>query len=149
MLKINDILSFHNLIHNYVSNYKINTTIVTNGYMLSEENLSLLEKANVNYYQITLDDELHNQTRMLADGSQTHNLILKNIENLRKIGFTKCIIRVNISENASNNLSFYRTIMHSPGKWNGGSGLMARRSALVERLMYNVIIDQDFSCFYR
>lgn len=56
--------------------------IITNGYLLTRETVSLLNKFKVQFYQITLDGNpsVHDSRRYLADGSPTFNTILMSTE---------------------------------------------------------------------
>lgn len=58
-------------------------TIVTNGYLLNDENASILSNSGIKISQITIDgvEEIHDQRRPLANGKGTFKAILKNIEN--------------------------------------------------------------------
>ena len=71
--------------------------IITNGYLLTRETVSLLNKFKVQFYQITLDGNpsVHDSRRYLADGSPTFNTILQNIITCYDI-LPKVSLRVNI-----------------------------------------------------
>lgn len=55
--------------------------IVTNGYLLNERNIALLERCRINQAQITLDgmEEVHDRTRHLAGGGKTFAHICGNL----------------------------------------------------------------------
>ena len=69
--------------------------IVTNGYLLTEENIRLLEKCKVNTAQVTLDGIglAHDATRYLRGGGPTFDRIVENLH--REIPF-KIHIRHNV-----------------------------------------------------
>ena len=68
--------------------------IITNGYLLTPENIRILEAAQVSSAQITLDGigAAHDATRHLADGGQSFERIAANLR--RPFSFT-----VNIRHN--------------------------------------------------
>lgn len=63
-------------------NYNLDTSIVTNGSLITEEVIENLIKYNCRYLQITLDgDEIsHNQTRAFKDGRNSFDILIKNIQ---------------------------------------------------------------------
>lgn len=63
-------------------NYTAN--MVTNGYLLNEQNSSLLESLKINNIQITLDGppKIHNQRRKLPNNEDTFFVILNNIKRI-------------------------------------------------------------------
>ena len=70
--------------------------IITNGYLLTQENADLLERCKVKKAQITLDGvgEAHDKTRHLAGGGGTFERITNNLRSV-KIGF-RVMIRHNV-----------------------------------------------------
>ncbi len=80
-------------------------SIVTNGYLLSSDIISQLEKLCIKQMQITLDGppEIHNKRRKLPNGGDTFFVILNNIKKMVELSpDTKVTIRVNIDkENVS------------------------------------------------
>lgn len=76
--------------------------IITNGYLLDDKKISLLNQLNINFIQITLDgpQEIHDKRRVLPGGQPTFEHILKNVESLMDSPYSgKCIIRVNVDKN--------------------------------------------------
>ena len=73
--------------------------IVTNGYLLSQKNIDMLERGRVNTCQVTIDglEENNDVTRRLAGGGPTFGRITGNLRN-GKIPFS-VNIRQNIQEN--------------------------------------------------
>ena len=80
-------------------NINYNSGIITNGYLLNQEKINILENNNVSNIQITLDglEENHNKTRCLIDGTSTFNKIIDNLYNIKFKG--RINIRNNIHEN--------------------------------------------------
>ena len=75
-------------------------SIVTNGYLLTQENADILTRCGVKISQITLDGvgEAHDKTRHLAGGGATFEQITENLRNV-KLNF-RVTIRHNVhSEN--------------------------------------------------
>ena len=110
LLKVDEISEFQNLIRNEITNFNIKTTIVTNAYTMNEETISLLEQGNVMYYQITVDGDMQNKTRLLANGMPTYATVMNNIRNMKKHHFENCVIRVNAPDNAKDNRRFYEEL---------------------------------------
>ena len=86
---------------NYIS------SIVTNGYYLTEENAQILHEAAVPTVQITLDGarECHDQRRILADGSGTFDTILGNLKKALEKNWFRFNIRVNIDRRNQEGIS--------------------------------------------
>lgn len=75
--------------------------IITNGYLLNEENSLFFKDFNLNFIQITLDGDKdsHDKRRMLSNGNGTFDKILSNIDIFMKYNPNTFIsIRVNIDE---------------------------------------------------
>ena len=110
-------------------------SIITNGYLLTQNKVDILFKNKVLFYQITLDglEEAHNATRHLANGDPTFDVIIENLRNLHIPG--KISIRHNIhngnkdethlleklieiiAKQSGNNLSYYPAIVfNNPAK---------------------------------
>lgn len=78
---------------------RINSTIITNGYFLNDENLTLLKRCGVTYIQLSMDGifEAHNKKRFTKDDKDTFSTILKNIDNFFAKGYEIQLgIRMNI-----------------------------------------------------
>ena len=77
-------------------NAEYNADIITNGYLLTQENADILTRCRVKKAQITLDGvgEVHDRTRHLAGGGSTFDRITDNLRH-GKLGF-RVIIRHNI-----------------------------------------------------
>ncbi|MGN9163347.1 radical SAM protein [Clostridium sulfidigenes] len=90
----------------YDNRCKYESMIVTNGYLISEDNISLLERNRITTAQITLDGtrSYHNEKRPLLNGDKTFDKILDNIILLLKNN-VKLILRINIDKNNISNIS--------------------------------------------
>ncbi len=82
-----------------------NSSIVTNGYLLTKETMKRLLRCKVTKIQITLDgvEEKHDQRRCLKNGEPTYKVIWKNIKELKEYREEIQVhLRVNIDkENAT------------------------------------------------
>lgn len=85
--------------------------IVTNGYLLTPENIELLERCKVTSAQITLDGvgDAHDRTRHLAGGGPTFSHIIDNISNNR-IPF-KISIRHNVHKDNMDEMNKLRELV--------------------------------------
>lgn len=80
-------------------NIPFDASIITNGYLLTEENILLLTRNNVSTFQITIDglENTHNIRRPTLNGEKTFYKIIENIECLLKINNSvRIAVRVNI-----------------------------------------------------
>jgi len=81
-LRMNEIHYFMQEVYKLKKFKKITSSIVTNGYLLSEKNFNQLINDHINNFQITLDglkDE-HNKHRFLEGGIGTFDTIIKNLK---------------------------------------------------------------------
>jgi len=104
-------------------------TIVTNGYLLTQDIADMLYDKKVQQYQITFDGlyEMHDKTRHLKNGQSTFNKIVDNlktlkiksrvniryntyIENFNKQDEVKKFIQ-NLAKESGNNISYYPAIV--------------------------------------
>lgn len=71
--------------------------MITNGFLLTRENLKILKELKVNFLQVTLDGkpEQHNQRRPLKGGGETFNVILDNLKNGYDL-LSRVSLRINI-----------------------------------------------------
>ena len=77
-----------------------NANMVTNGYLLTNENVKLLNELKVTTLQVTLDgdEEIHNSRRPHVDGSGTYATIVNNlVENKDILPYIS--LRINIDKN--------------------------------------------------
>lgn len=77
------------------------SSMVSNGYLLTEDICHFLSEVNLNYLQITIDgtQETHDKTRILKNGKTTFNKIIENIDMATELMPNCCIgIRTNIGK---------------------------------------------------
>ena len=72
---------------------ELETRIITNGYLLNQKAVDILEAQGLDFIEITVDGpkEIHDTLRTLKGGSGTYERIIHNMENIR----TRAEIRVN------------------------------------------------------
>lgn len=88
----------------------INSSIITNGYYLNDENLKLLNDCDVSFIQVSMDGifESHNKKRFSKTDKDTFSTILSNIDNFNTKGYEIHLgIRMNID---SDNIETYPEI---------------------------------------
>lgn len=92
--------------------------IITNGYLLSQENVAMLEAANVKMAQVTLDGvgSQHDATRHLAGGGPTFERIVANLRN--PLSF-RVNIRHNIHEGNADQADELRAFVENLAKESG------------------------------
>lgn len=79
--------------------------MITNGTLLTKENISIFKKYPLNSIQITLDglQQTHDRKRIKPDGSGTYDLIIKNLKSfIEECPKTSISLRVNIDRNNYN-----------------------------------------------
>lgn len=86
--KILEICSFNNV--------EYDASIITNGYLLTPGNISILKKCCISFTQITLDGpkDIHNARRFLKDGGPTFDRIIDNLKILAE-NIPNIAIRIN------------------------------------------------------
>lgn len=96
-------------------------SIITNGYLLTQETADLLFKLKISNFQITLDgiEETHNKTRHLSNNGPTFNKIINNLTNIK---FKQRInIRYNINENNVQEETIVKKFVQNLAKISGNS----------------------------
>lgn len=87
-------------------------SMITNGYLLTEEKIAKLNELNIGYLQITLDgnEETHDSRRYRKDGGKTYATILENVGKVMESDFRGTLhIRVNVdSRNEEQFADVYR-----------------------------------------
>jgi uncharacterized protein len=109
LLSLNEVVKLQTLIMKLAEkkNIKLFTHMVTNGFLLNNDNWTKIQKLGIDNFQITLDGprEYHNMTRVLLNGDPTYDKIIENIMNLIN---SQKPPRINIRTNISrNNLDAY------------------------------------------
>ncbi len=87
--------------------------ITTNGYLLTDEILSKVDDLRLTNFQITIDGppEYHNKYRPLKDGSESFDVILKNVFRLLDRTKAQVALRINVDkENYSSIPKFLKMI---------------------------------------
>lgn len=81
LLEVEDIEYFMKKVYDLKKFKSINSSIITNGYLLTEKNFNKLMKANVKVFQITLDGlkTEHDKQRYLKNGMGTFDRIVENL----------------------------------------------------------------------
>ena len=115
LLKIREIKDFSEKVKPILDGKDVVINIVTNGYNLNEEIIQILEEADVLHYQITIDGDMHDTTRILANGKPTRQIIMNNLKSLKKHEFKSCEIRVNVTDYSSDNNLFYKELFRVIG----------------------------------
>lgn len=82
LVAFNTIKDIYDLFEKEVSLPISHSTMVSNGYLLSEEVCTYLEEKKLNYLQITIDGnkDTHNKTRILKSGGSSFEQIIENID---------------------------------------------------------------------
>ena len=93
--------------------------IITNGYLLNQDIVDMLNKVKVFSYQITLDgiDVTHNKTRKLVNGEGTFERIGENLRTLKIKGNIN--IRHNVHKDNANEINMLRNFVKSLAKQSG------------------------------
>lgn len=76
-------------------------SIITNGYLLTEEIADYFSNANLNFVQITIDgkEDTHNQSRILKSGGKSYERIISNIDMItQRIPDCLVVVRTNVHE---------------------------------------------------
>lgn len=131
------------------------STITTNGYLLSRENMERLKNVKVKYFQITIDgnEYSHNKNRVLKSGLGTFNRVLNNMTN-RAMENKDCnfICRINADKNNYENIllflkffkknfNFIENIkidIHKIKDFNGNCGCLLDDTELLNLIEYGV-----------
>ena len=119
--------------------------IITNGYLLTEENIALLERCKVDSCQVTIDGlgKTHDATRSLAGGGPTFERIISNLrdnkipfqvkirhnthrDNIEEIEPLRSLI-LELKEKSGNDISYYPA-------WVTGSDVADERGRQVDLL---------------
>ena len=79
---------------------KYHAGIITNGYLLTKENLDFLIDSRVTFAQVTIDGpkEIHDKRRCLKSGGGTYDQIMSNLSNIKEDTPLSVSIRVNVDK---------------------------------------------------
>lgn len=110
LMAFDRVISITNRIKKLGINYT--SSMITNGYLLSDKIIDTLENLNISKLQITVDGlaDIHNKRRPLVSGAETFDKIIENIDKIKNKNSNYNIgIRVNVDEtNASNFINTFR-----------------------------------------
>ncbi|MEW5925095.1 MAG: radical SAM protein [Candidatus Zixiibacteriota bacterium] len=78
--------------------------MITNGYLLTKENIQFLIESKVTFLQVTVDGprEVHDKRRPLKSGGGTYDRIMGNLEKMAIKSLISVSIRINIDNRNSN-----------------------------------------------
>jgi len=98
LLNLKGILEVDRYLQEQTAEYR--ATLTTNGYLLNKAAILQLKDTKIRSYQITLDGppEVHNKTRVLANGEGTFGTLLENIKSLLELTDVRLTIRFNVSK---------------------------------------------------
>jgi len=90
-----------------LNNIKFTTSFVTNGSLLSIDNIVKFDKINVKRLQITLDGnkDKHNSIRYSKKGENSYDTILDNIVNINKYSSAYVNLRINYDKKTLNEIN--------------------------------------------
>jgi uncharacterized protein len=74
--------------------------IITNGYLLDEDNMELLRRCEVGFAQVTIDGprEIHDKRRPLKSGGGTYERIIENLMRLPEDSGLRIAVRINVDK---------------------------------------------------
>lgn len=102
LMAMNTITQIYNKIKNEAKLPIKHSSMVSNGYLLTEENCLALRDIHLDYLQITIDGDkdTHNKTRVLKNGKSSFEQIIKNVDKAVEL-MPECHIgiRTNIGKN--------------------------------------------------
>lgn len=105
LLALNNIIQMAQFLRKKSIEYSksLKMAIVTNGYLLNENNIKDLVESGILTYQITIDGkrELHNKRRHLKNGRETYDVIVNNI-NIMTAKYKNVNVVLNINYDESN-----------------------------------------------
>lgn len=97
---------------------KFLSRIITNGYLLNEDMIKLLQSLKISSFQITVDGckNTHNKRRILSDGGHTYDAIMENIKILTEYYSKGDInIRVNVDQSMIDKFDLFLSEIESSG----------------------------------
>lgn len=101
LLNFKHIEYISNILKNKYKGKKITYSIITNGYLMDKGVVELFRKYKLTSFQVTIDGpkDIHNKTRILANGEGTFDKIVENLENaIKRLPNSICYIRVNLDK---------------------------------------------------
>lgn len=91
--------------------------IVTNGYLLNEDAIHILNKCQVSKIQITLDGsrESHDKRRKMQDGSPTFDTIIKNLSLCKQLYSGEIYLRMNVDRENLGEIDKLKVLLKEAG----------------------------------
>lgn len=95
-------------------------SIITNGYLLSEEILNYFKTKNLNFVQITIDgkEATHNKSRILKNGGNSYERIINNIDMVTRV-LPDCLVVVRTNVHEGNKDEFGSIYKDFCTRWEG------------------------------
>ncbi|KGI36864.1 radical SAM/SPASM domain-containing protein [Clostridium tetani] len=106
-LELDSICEFMSILKRELPNVEILGQMTSNAYLLTPDNFKRLIEVGVKDYQITIDGpkEIHNKTRILANGEGTWDTIINNLLGIKKSDLDfKILIRSNFTKELLDNI---------------------------------------------
>lgn len=96
------------------------STMVSNGYLLTEEICQFLEEKKLNYLQITIDGnkETHNKTRILKNGGSSFEKIIENVDKATEL-MPNCRIGIRTNIGKNNREEYVELYKELSTRWKG------------------------------
>lgn len=93
-------------------------SIITNGYLFSEEIANYFCGVNLNFAQITIDgrEKTHNKTRVLKSGADSYERIISNIDMITRL-IPECMVVVRTNIHEGNKKEFGSIYKEFSKKW--------------------------------
>lgn len=93
-------------------------SMITNGYLLTEEKIAKLNELQISYLQITLDGtkETHDSRRYLKNGGGSYDVIVQNIDRLMASDF-KGTLHIRVNVDTRNEDEFIEVYRYFSGKY--------------------------------
>lgn len=122
-----------------------NAELTTNGYLLNSSCIQKLSQTKITEYQITIDgpERIHNQTRVLQDGSGSFQTIIKNIKSLLSETNFNLTIRFNCSKTNQNYVEELLEYLYLENI------LSSDRVTVMFQELHNYSDKDDFSVFFK
>lgn len=119
--------------------------MTTNGFLLNLDCIQKLKQTKIERYQITIDapEHIHNQTRVVQDGSGSFQTLIANIKNLLSETEAKVTIRNNLSKANMNYAAELMEYLHTEGI------LDSDRVHVLFQELHNYSDSADYSVFFK
>lgn len=93
------------------------SSMITNGYLLDEKVISILNTCNISQLQVTLDGikATHDKRRMFKDGSGTFDIIVHNLSLCKLFFEGKVVLRINIDKKNLDEVEDVKELLKTSG----------------------------------